>query len=150
MRMLDLQPAFCISSGMPATHPTLDQLRRALAIGEHIGKLQTELSSIFHGIAQSNASTKFLKMVGVMGPRKKRTMSKSARAKIAEAQRARWAQLKKGRTAKPMAQTEKPAGKKKKGKMSAAGRANIIAAQKKRWAKVKRENAAKHKSGEQK
>ena len=54
-------------------------------------------------------------------------MSKSARAKIGAAQKARWAKLK---------GTAKSAGKPKR-KMSAAARALISAAQKARWAKVK-------------
>ena len=59
-------------------------------------------------------------------PKKKWTMSASARAKIAAAQRARWAKAK---------GAAKPA--KKKRTMSAAGRAKIAAAQKARWAKIK-------------
>jgi len=56
-------------------------------------------------------------------------MSRSARAKIGAAQKARWAKVKKKSTAKPAA--------KKKRKMSAAGRAKIAAAAKARWAKAK-------------
>lgn len=54
----------------------------------------------------------------------RRTMSTAARAKIAAAQRARWAKTK-GSQAKP------------KRKISAAGLARIRAAQKARWAKVR-------------
>lgn len=62
------------------------------------------------------------------GPAKRRTMSKSARAKIAAAQRARWAAQK-----RQQAQPAQPAQPKKR-KMSAAGRRAIRAATKKRWA----------------
>ena len=65
------------------------------------------------------------------GP-KKGGMSAEGRARIAAAQKARWAKAKVLKTAAP-ASAEKPA----KRKMSAAGRARIIAAQKARWAKVK-------------
>ena len=55
-------------------------------------------------------------------------MSAAARAKIAAAQKARWAKVKKS-VAKPVA--------KKKSGISAAGRAKIAAAAKARWAKAK-------------
>jgi hypothetical protein len=64
-------------------------------------------------------------------PSKRRTMSKSARAKIAAAQRARWAAQKK-QQALP-AKSAAPA-KPKKRKMSAAGLKAIREATKKRWA----------------
>jgi hypothetical protein len=67
--------------------------------------------------------------------RKRRKMSAAARARIAEAQRKRWAATKEPST--PDA-THKP-----KRKLSAAGRRAIIAATKKRWA-LKRAEAAKH------
>jgi hypothetical protein len=58
---------------------------------------------------------------------KRRTMSASARRRIAAAQRKRWAVLKKAEAAPPKA----------KRKLSAAGRRAIIAATKKRWAAVR-------------
>lgn len=67
----------------------------------------------------------------------RRTFSAATKAKMAAAQKARWAAKKKGvvvsaaATASPSA----PAVKKKR-KMSAAGKANIRAAVKARWAKV--------------
>jgi hypothetical protein len=68
------------------------------------------------------------------GPRKRRTISKAGRARIAAAQRARWAAQK-----KQHAQPAKPAGpaqpaKPKKRKLSAAGLKAIREATKKRWA----------------
>ena len=59
------------------------------------------------------------------GPAKRRTMSKAGRARIAAAQKARWAARK-----KVQPQPEKP----KKRKMSAAGLRAIREATKKRWA----------------
>jgi hypothetical protein len=75
----------------------------------------------------------------------KRTFSAATKAKMAAAQKARWAKLK-GKTATPATATATPSAPvpKKKRKMSAAGKANIRAAVKARWAKV---NAAKAKTG---
>lgn len=61
----------------------------------------------------------------------KRTFSAATKAKMAAAQKARWAKLKGEPAAAPA-----PAAKKKR-KMSAAGRAAIVAAAKARWARVK-------------
>lgn len=65
---------------------------------------------------------------------KKRTMSASARRRIALAQKRRWAAFHKT-NAEPAKQPQK------KRKMSAAGRARIIAATKKRWAAFHRAKA---------
>ena len=62
------------------------------------------------------------------GPQKRRTISKAGRARIAAAQRARWAAQK-----KQQAQPAQPA-KPKKRKFSAAGLKAIREATKKRWA----------------
>ena len=69
--------------------------------------------------------------------RKRRNMSAAARARIAEAQRKRWAASKK--TSQPSTPAAAP---KPKRRLSAAGRKAIIAATKKRWA-LKRAEAAK-------
>jgi hypothetical protein len=69
--------------------------------------------------------------------RNRRKMSAAARARIAAAQRKRWAASKKA--AKP---SEPEAAPKPKRKLSAPGRAAIIAPTKKRWAQ-KRAEAAK-------
>jgi len=83
----------------------VDQIERALAAVQG-------LSGASSGVARRG--------------KKRRKMSASARAKIAAAQKKRWAKQK---------IKAKPA--KKKRKMSAAGRAAIRAAQKARWAKIK-------------
>ena len=69
--------------------------------------------------------------------RKRRKMSAAGRARIAEAQRKRWAASKKA--SGPSAPKAAP---KPKRKLSAAGRRAIVAAAKKRWA-AKRAEAAK-------
>ena len=61
----------------------------------------------------------------------KRTMSPSARRRIAEAQRKRWAEYKAGNDTPAKSAKGEP---RKKRVLSAAGRARIIAATKKRWA----------------
>jgi hypothetical protein len=63
----------------------------------------------------------------------RRKMSAAGRARIAEAQRQRWAKVK--------GKTKSASVAPKRRTMSAAGRARIAAAQRARWAKVK--NAAK-------
>jgi hypothetical protein len=60
--------------------------------------------------------------------RKKGGISAAGRARIAAAQRRRWAKARKGKAGRP--------GKKTR-KLSAAGRARIVAAVKARWAKVR-------------
>jgi hypothetical protein len=70
------------------------------------------------------------------GPQKRRTISKAGRARIAAAQRARWAAQKK-QQAQP-AQPVKP----KKRKFSAAGLKAIREATKKRWAAYRKAKKA--------
>jgi cell division septum initiation protein DivIVA len=67
--------------------------------------------------------------------RKRRKMSAAGRKRIAEAQRKRWADIKKQSGAAP--QAAKPEAQKPKRKLSAAGRKRIIEATKKRWALVR-------------
>ncbi len=92
------------------------KLKRIISLKQQIEKLSAKLETLAGG---SSAP------VG-RPPKKKWTMSASARAKIAAAQRARWAKAK---------GAAKPA--KKKRTMSAAARAKIAAAAKARWAKVR-------------
>ena len=91
---------------------SVKQLRRVLSLKKKLETLQNRLEALTGSAA---APVK-------RGPRK---MSAVARAKIAAAQRARWAKQK------------SKAPKTTKRKMSAAGRAAIVAAQKARWAKIK-------------
>lgn len=102
---------------------TAPQLRKAADLKEKIAKLETELDQLLGSSAPTTAK-----------PVKKKGMSAAGRAKVAAAQKARWAKIHaaKGKTA------AKPVKKARK-KMSAEGRAKIAAAQKARWAKVKAE-----------
>lgn len=100
---------------------SIQQLLKAAALKEQIQSLEKELGRILGFSA---------KPVAHVAPKKKRKMSVAGRAKIAAAQRARWAKVNgKKLSLKPV--------KKAKRKMSAAARAKISAAAKKRWAKAK-------------
>ena len=106
--------------------PSLAQLKRAITISEQIEALQSQLASILGGSAPlvgsapAPAATKTRKG--------KRTVSPEARAKMAAAQKARWAKKKGG--AAPTAPAAKPA--KRKG-LTPEGRAKLAAAMKARW-----------------
>ena len=92
------------------------KLKRIIALKQQIEKLSAKLETLAGG---SSAA--------VGKPAKKKwTMSAAARAKIAAAQRARWAKTK---------GAAKPA--KKKRTMSPAARAKIAAAARARWAKFR-------------
>src|SRR3569833_2922763 len=89
-----------------------EQLRRAAAIKDQIEALENELGKILGGAEESGSASGC----------GKRVMSASARARIAAAQKARWAKVKgKG-------------GSKTRRKMSPAARAKLAAAAKARWA----------------
>ncbi|MBI4445364.1 MAG: hypothetical protein HY645_05580 [Acidobacteria bacterium] len=102
---------------------TINQLKRATAIKEQIEALNKELRSILGASAKSGAA-----------PKKKRTMSASVKRKIAAAQKARWANL---RRANPATQSIKPAVKAKKKTVSRATKAKLSAKLKAYWAAKK-------------
>jgi hypothetical protein len=111
-----------LTDGMNLLDLTVSQLKRAAAIKEQIEQLNKEFRSILGAPAKSGAALK-----------KKRTMSASVKRKIAAAQRARWANL---RRAKPAARSVKPAAKAKK-KVSSATKAKLSAKLKSYWAAKK-------------
>ena len=98
---------------------TTAQLRHAADLKEKIGALTKELSLLLGASAPASAKA----------PKKKGGMSAAGRAKVAAAQKARWAKIK---AAKPAVKA--PA---KKRTMSAAAKAKLSAMAKARWAKVK-------------
>ena len=103
------------------TNLTSKQLRQAANLKDKIQTLERKFGQILGSSTESATHA---------GPKKKRKMSAAGRARIAAAQKARWAKMKgKKLSAKPV--------KKAKRKMSAAARAKISAAAKKRWAKAK-------------
>jgi hypothetical protein len=93
------------------------QLRQAAQLKEKIQSLEKELVRFLGSSTKPAAHTT---------PKKKRTMSASARAKISAAAKARWARVN-GKKSAPKA----------KNKMSPAARKKLSAMAKARWAKVK-------------
>jgi hypothetical protein len=92
-----------------------------------IAEIRQQLTGVTGGSAQPAATPE--------SGRKRRKMSAAGRKRIAEAQRKRWADVKKQSGAAP--QAAKPEAQKPKRKLSAAGRKRIIEATKKRWALVR-------------
>src|SRR5690349_7367655 len=111
-------------------HP-IETLERALHIRRQIDQLNESLKEL---LGSTSASLLEVLPATMTKRRGRRKMSAAARAKIAAAQRARWAKQKGTASEAPA-----PKAKNKGGGMSAAGRARIAAAQKARWAKVKAE-----------
>jgi len=103
---------------------TITQLKRAVTIKEELSKLGNELRSIFDGSNRSGTPS-----------RKRRTMSASAKQKIATAQKARWAKARE--ESQPMALAKTAGSAPAKRTMSASARRRIAAAQRARWAKWK-------------
>jgi hypothetical protein len=97
---------------------TTTQLRHAADLKEKIEAMTKELASILGASTTAPAKAP-----------KKGKMSAAGRARVAAAQKARWAKIK---AAKPSAKA--PAQKRT---MSAAAKAKLSAAAKARWAKVK-------------
>jgi hypothetical protein len=122
-----------VSSYLPMsnTTPSLAQLQHALQITERIALLEAELRGL---LERSDNGTAVAKPAGSPKQgRSKRTMSPESRARIAAAQKARWAKLK-GKSA-----PEAPAKpRKKKGGLTPEGRARLAASMKARWAARKK------------
>ena len=101
-------------------HLSAEQLLKAADIKVKIASLQNQLNKILGNASMSPDGA----------PKKKRKMSKAGRARIAAAQKARWAKFNgKKKAGSPV--------KRAKRKMSAKARAKIAAAAKARWAKAK-------------
>ena len=109
--------------------PTLQRLKRAGDLIQEIERIETELHSFFGFGAASDEKP------SAEGKPKKRGMSAAGRARIAAAQRARWAKQKGTPAEKSGTAARKP--KKAKRNLSPEARAKIAAAQKRRWAKQK-------------
>jgi hypothetical protein len=108
---------------MNPTNLTSKQLIHAANIKDQIEALTQQLNSILGGAVSVSVAK---------AP--KGGMSSAGRARIAAAQRARWAKI---HAAKGGTQAVKPKPAMKRRKLSAAGLAAIKAAQKARWAKIK-------------
>jgi hypothetical protein len=116
--------------------PSVFQLTQALRIQEQIEKLQAELRSLLSGdaLAAGDVAGNGGIPAAASRAKKKSGMSVEGRARIAAAQKARWAKLKVGTEASKAAVASAP---KKRRKMSPEARARIVAAVRARWAKVK-------------
>jgi len=99
---------------------SLESLKQAVEIKEQIASLEARLSKILGRDGAVSISS------SAPAKRGRKKMSAAGRARIAAAQKARWAKIK---GTSPVA---KPA--KKKRHLSPEGRAAIVAALKKRWA----------------
>ena len=119
------------------SRPNLAQLQQALTIATQIESLKVELASIVAG-SSIDAAQSVSTPVPVTKPGR-RTMSAAARAKIAAAQKVRWAKVK-GETSQPAvaAKAKSPAKGKARRIFSPEARAKMAAAAKARWAKVKK------------
>jgi hypothetical protein len=112
--------------------PDEGELRQMANMAAVVRQLKTEhdrLTKEIKGIAAALAA--FGAVYGKQGGR--RRLSAAARKRIADAQRARWAKVKKNGGQKQNVVTMP-----KKRTMSSAGRKRIAAAQRARWAKIKR------------
>ncbi|MEZ0254473.1 MAG: hypothetical protein ACAI37_04305 [Chthoniobacter sp.] len=121
-----------------STTPSIDQLKRAIAISEQIQNLEAELASILGASSKASAPAKVAAVAAKPG-RRKRGLSAEGRARIAAAQKARWAKTKGGEAVEASADATPKAGKRrKKRNLSPEARARIVAAVKRRWAKAKK------------
>ena len=116
---------------------TIEQLKQVIAIKEQIAALEAKLGKIIGG--------KSAPVAAVVAPVKKgrKKMSAAGKARIAAAQKARWAKVKGTAPAPAQSVTPKAApavkpAKRVKRKLSPEGRAKIVAALKKRWAAKKK------------
>jgi hypothetical protein len=120
-----------------STTPSIDQLKRAVSISEEIERLQSELAGLLGAGVKVSASVSSAG-AAPKARRGKRGLSAEGRARIAAAQKARWAKAKGGAPA-PAAEAAKPARKSKgKRQLSPEARARIVAAVKRRWARQKK------------
>ena len=118
-------------------HP-VETLEKALHLRKQIDQLSETLKEMFgaNPAARAGQAQELAARKPTRGRPKGKKMSAAVRAKMAAAQRVRWA--KQSSTQGPATAVVMPATRAgKKGGMSAKGRAAVAAAQKARWAKVK-------------
>lgn len=108
------------------SHLTTGQLNKIIAIKEKIETLQRQIDSITGDNDGTLSPTN-----GGAPIKRRRGMSRAGRARIAAAQRARWAKVKRNGKAAPATP------KKKDRRSSPAVRAKLAAAARARWAKAK-------------
>ena len=118
---------------------TVHQLRQAADLKEEIQGLEHQLSHLLgSSAAPVTAPQPVAESVATKAPKKKGGMSAAGKARIAAAQKARWAKIKAAKPdAKAVVAVKAAQPAKKKFTMSAAAKAKISAAAKARWAKVR-------------
>lgn len=123
MIWIHLLPVFASvnSLAMNLSQITKQLISKRTALENEIARLNAALTAI-SGLGPGRTAKPGPK------PRKKRKMSAAGRARIAAAQKKRWAKARKGKAVKTA---------KKKRRMSAAVKAAMSAAAKARWAKAK-------------
>ena len=120
-----------------STTPSIDQLKRAVSISEEIERLQAELARLLGDGVKVSASVSSAP-AAPKARKGKRGLSAEGRARIAAAQKARWAKMK-GASPAAAAEAPKPARKgRAKRVLSPEARARIVAAVKRRWARQKK------------
>ncbi len=107
----------------------LEKLEQALTIKREIAKLEARLTSLFGGSSRVAAASG-------RPARGRRRLSAATRAKIAAAQRMRWAKTRGSEVSAKGARGAKSKGRKKG--ITAAGRKKLSDAMKARWAARKR------------
>ena len=112
---------------------TTSQIKQALQIREQIETLQQKLETLLGGTAPATTPKQ-----KVSRPSRKRTISEAGRAKIAAAQRARWANKQDNGSAAKTPTKAAPS----KSAVTAERRAKLSAAMKARWAERKKTAAA--------
>lgn len=112
---------------------TVAQLQRAAQIKQQIEILEAELAAVLGGLSVAKG-----RRGRPPGGGKGGGISAAGRAKIAAAQRLRWAKFKASK--KGAAQVGH--GGRRRRKMSAEARARIAAAQKARWAKIRQKKGS--------
>jgi hypothetical protein len=116
--------------------PNSTQLKHALSLAEQIHALEEELRSVLAGAIDSAPRAASQPTASAAKPAGRgRSFSAATKAKMAAAQRARWARNKGPGTASPVASAPKAArASAGKRRLSAEGRARIVAALKARHA----------------
>jgi hypothetical protein len=118
--------------------PSVNQLKRAIAISEQIEKLQADLAELL-GSTPVPAAKVAAAAPARKGRRKRAKFSAEGLARIRAAQKARWAKIK-GTSAGTTPAAAPKAGRKKKAKrvVSPEARAKMAAAARRRWAEKKK------------
>jgi hypothetical protein len=113
--------------------PSLDQLKQAVALKEQIAALESQLNAILGGgtLPSFTPAPPITSRVG--RPPGKQGVSEEGKARIAVAQKARWAKFRESKGTVP---SITPA---KKRNISPESRARMAAAAKARWARYRKE-----------